>query len=303
MTGVNLELILTEVEERKIVPRKIESKVSEKSTKVELWQAYNEAVAGISGEDAPVIDDKLISSATKNLSEVKIKISSELDDLQRKLSSDFNDLGDISDRIRKDKKSMLENFENQRKILNDEISRVRASWIEEQKLSEETSKMRSIEIDKLRNRENEEYNYNLSLSRKKENDLWKAEKEERERILKSEEAKILERKEEISVMEKELAKMPVIIEKEVETACASLEKDLNQKYGSRIKELEILKEHEMKMAEIKIANLDSLAKSQTEEIEDLKKQLHSNNLILKDMAVISIEAKGGKFKASVDENK
>jgi len=285
------------------MPKKAESKVSEKSTKQELWSAYNEVVARVSGEVSEAIADKTVNVAMKNLSEAKLRINTELDELLRKLLTDFNDLENVQEQIAKSKKALLENFDRQKTEISAEIDRAKMQWTEEEARLIEEMKSRVLEEDKKRARETEEFNYNLAQSRKKEQDQFEIRKIEREKILSEKENRIAAREDEIKEMEKQIKEFSAKLEAEVKSAKEILQKDLTARYESELKEIKMQKEHEAKYAEIKLSNLENMTKSQAEEIDNLKKQLYSNNLILKDMAVTAIEAKGGKFKsASLSEN-
>lgn len=275
--------------------KKTDGKINEKSTKQELWQAYNEVVSAITTETPIIVEDKTVNDTVKSLSETKLNINSEFDTLSKKLLADFDELYKVKEQIRKGKDQMIENFEKQRIALANEIAEVRSKWTEEAAKLEENFKMNALEIEKQRKREGEEYKYNLELDRRKEKDAYEKQKMERENIIKIKEDELKARTDEIAEMEKTITVMPKKIEEEVKNACASLEKELTSKYQSEIKELKVTKDHEAKISEIKIANLESIIKSQTEEIIKLGKQVSSSNDLVKEMAVTAIESKGKTY--------
>jgi hypothetical protein len=71
------------------MPAQKEKKVSEKSTKQELWAAYNEAVDQVFGEEMDIQSDDSVNDVIKKLSETKIHINSQFDELTKSLLTPF----------------------------------------------------------------------------------------------------------------------------------------------------------------------------------------------------------------------
>jgi len=273
------------------MPTAKEKKISEKSTKQELWSAYNEVVAQIGGEKIEVAEDDTVNEMIRKLSETKIKINSEFDELTKALLSDLSDLYKTSESIRQNKLELLDRFDKQKKLLSSEIEEVRNRWrTEEIKLGNDF-KQRTNDLDTEHKRREEEYIYNLKITRQKETDDYNAMKERREKAITEQENIISERKKEITEMEKQIADMPALIESKIKSAEEVLTKELTAKYQIQIKDVATDKEHQAKISEIKIGNLESTLKSQNDEIAALKSQLQKANEMIKDMATTAIESK------------
>jgi len=277
------------------MPTQKEKKVSEKSTKLELWTAYNEVVAQISGEEIAVQSDDSVNDAIKKLSETKININGQFDQITKTLLSDLSDLYKTSEQIRQNKEDLIKFFENQKKDLQNHMEEVKKKWTFEEKRLQDDFQQKKNDQETKRQREEEEHKYNLSISRKKENDQYQIEKERQDRILK-------EREKEIATMEKQVAEMPTLIAVKIKEAEENLTKDLSAKYQLQIKELAVSRENEAKIAEIKIANLETIIKNQAEEISGLKSELSKVNAMMKEMAVSAIEAKKPAILSSKSSN-
>ena len=277
------------------MPTQKEKKVSEKSTKLELWTAYNEVVAQISGEEIAVQSDDSVNDAIKKLSETKININGQFDQITKTLLSDLSDLYKTSEQIRQNKEDLIKFFENQKKDLQNQMEEVKKKWTFEEKRLQDDFQQKKNDQETKRQREEEEHKYNLSISRKKENDQYQIEKERQDRILK-------EREKEIATMEKQVAEMPTLIAVKIKEAEENLTKDLSAKYQLQIKELAVSRENEAKIAEIKIANLETIIKNQAEEISGLKSELLKVNAMIKEMAVSAIEAKKPAILSSKSSN-
>ena len=273
------------------MPTQKEKKVSEKSTKLELWTAYNEVVAQISDEKMTVQSDDSVNDVIKKLSETKINLSSQFDEITKSLLGDLGELYKTSEQIRQNKEDLVKYFENQKRDLQHQMEEVKNKWIIEEKKLENEFKEKKVDLEIQRQRQEEEYGYNLGTLRKKEHDEYLADKIAREKAIAEKETAISDRKKEIAEMEKQIAEMPALIDRKVKEAEENLAKDLASKYQTQIKELSVNKEHNTKIAEIKIANMETIIKNQAEEISGLKSELSKVNAMIKEMAVSAIEAK------------
>lgn len=273
------------------MPAQKEKKVSEKSTKLELWEAYNEVAAQISNEEMTVQSDDSVNDVIKKLSETKININSQFDELTKSLLGDLGELYKTSEQIRQNKEELVKHFENQKRDLQYQMEEVKSKWVIEEEKLEDKFRQKKADQEIKHQRQEEEYKYNLGILRKKEHDEYLADKTAREKAMAEQESLISDRKREIAETEKQIAEMPALIERKVKEAEENLAKDLASKYQTQIKELSINKEHNAKIAEIKIANLETTIKNQAEEISGLKSELSKINAMMKEMAVSAIEAK------------
>jgi len=128
----------------------------------------------------------------------------------------------------------------------------------------------------------------LKIARQKEKDEYQSEKIKLDKML-------TERKNEIAEMKKQVAETPNLVSKKVQEAEENLAKELLAKYQLQPKELSVNNENEAKIAEIKIANLETTIKNQTQEIVSLKTELSKVNSMLKEMAVSLLNQKNHRL--------
>ena len=277
------------------------AKVSEKNTKQEIWEAYHQLLAEIQGEPVTFkLEQKepAVPDALRSLAELKLRISQELDKVGEELLKSLNSLQDLRVSLAKDRQSMVERLQEQRKAVEAEISRVKEAWEQEKRKSEArfAEELRQKEV--LRAREEEEYQYTLSLKRRQENDEYERQRAEKERTLKDREQALERREKEIAALEKELDETPAKVAQAVKEAQESLARQLGEKQMIELRELKAAHANEVKVAEMRIANLEVTVKSQAGEIENLRKQLAEASRQLKEMAVSAIESRAAEGKTA-----
>ncbi|PIU69319.1 hypothetical protein COS81_00360 [candidate division WWE3 bacterium CG06_land_8_20_14_3_00_42_16] len=277
------------------------AKVSEKNTKQEIWEAYHQLLAEIQGEPVTFkLEQKepAVPDALRSLAELKLRISQELDKVGEELLKSLNSLQDLRVSLAKDRQSMVERLQEQRKAVEAEISRVKEAWEQEKRKSEArfAEELRQKEV--LRAREEEEYQYTLSLKRRQENDEYERQRVEKERTLKDREQALERREKEIVALEKELDETPAKVAQAVKEAQESLARQLGEKQMIELRELKAAHANEVKVAEMRIANLEVTVKSQAGEIENLRKQLAEASRQLKEMAVSAIESRAAEGKTA-----
>jgi len=277
------------------------AKVSEKNTKQEIWEAYHQLLAEIQGEPVTFkLEQKepAVPDALRSLAELKLRISQELDKVGEELLKSLNSLQDLRVSLAKDRQSMVERLQEQRKAVEAEISRVKEAWEQEKRKSEArfAEELRQKEV--LRAREEEEYQYTLSLKRRQENDEYERQRVEKERTLKDREQALERREKEIAALEKELDETPAKVAQAVKEAQESLARQLGEKQMIELRELKAAHANEVKVAEMRIANLEVTVKSQAGEIENLRKQLAEASRQLKEMAVSAIESRAAEGKTA-----
>jgi len=239
-----------------------------------------------------------VPDALRSLAELKLRISQELDKVGEELLKSLNSLQDLRVSLAKDRQSMVERLQEQRKAVEAEISRVKEAWEQEKRKSEArfAEELRQKEV--LRAREEEEYQYTLSLKRRQENDEYERQRVEKERTLKDREQALERREKEIVALEKELDETPAKVAQAVKEAQESLARQLGEKQMIELRELKAAHANEVKVAEMRIANLEVTVKSQAGEIENLRKQLAEASRQLKEMAVSAIESRAAEGKTA-----
>ena len=202
------------------------SKITMKSTKQEIMEAYEEAMKKIaeseSGKDDPVAaakaenDKKIIESADtvaegsilnpviieryenlKTAIEMKNKELQELYGIETKANSlvaminAYKDKEiELKDKYNAKTKELDDEFTKKELILKDEIASLEKSKEDLiNKIQNESNEL-TKSLNKKHKREEEEYEYNLKRSRKVENDRWEDEKAAREKELTEREAAV-----------------------------------------------------------------------------------------------------------------
>ena len=202
------------------------SKITMKSTKQEIMEAYEEAMKKIaeseSGKDDPVAaakaenDNKIIESAQmivednilnpviieryenlKTAIEMKNKELQELYGIETKANSlvaminAYKDKEiELKDKYNARTKELDDEFTKKESILKDEIASLEKSKEDLiNKIQNESDELIKS-LNKKHKREEEEYEYNLKRSRKVENDRWEDEKAAREKELTEREAAV-----------------------------------------------------------------------------------------------------------------
>lgn len=275
-------------------------KVSEKSTKSELWTAYNQLVAQLEGraaEPSPELQAALAHDPSRSLAELKLKLSQQLDALGEEVQADIANLADVRRAIKFERRQLLEARATEKQQLINEMAKVRHHWEEEQ---QEHDREQSRELEELlqsRQREDDEFQYNLQRKRRSDEDAYNQKHAEREVALEAKELSLAEREQHMKQLEAEIASWPKRLDDTVAAARAELSKEAAQRHTAEIRELKLIHQHEVALANVKIHGLEQQLKNQGTEVDSLKSQLADASRQLKDMAVTVIEARSNEYRA------
>ncbi len=270
-----------------------------------------------------------VENIVKGLANLKLDLGKTLTDLSDKLIAETNRLSEIQQVIATESKNLEEIYdikvaaetmatfiqtnEEKKKAFEEEMAIMRGQWEKEQNGHELVVEERDASLKKEKEREAEEYAYNLALSRKKDKDAYEAEKAVLKKLLREEreaqEKKLAEREVAVAAQEAEIAELrtkaeafPAELAKAVEKAkketTALIEGQAKQKAELLAKEVE----GKEKIAELKIKTLESTMAKQAVQIEYLSKQLNSATSQAQNIAVKVIEgASGVKALSAVNE--
>lgn len=175
--------------------------------------------------------------------------------------------------------------------LQKEIAETRDSWTKEQTEHEHELVERKTQEELARRREQELYEYEMNLKRRKDEDSFAAKKAEWENELAGQKETIEKEREELVMLRKHVENFDVEKEKSVKEACTILEKTLTEKFAieKRIREQEIKSEKDI--FALRITGLTEEKNKLTNEIEQLKKSLDETTKQLKDVAMKVIESR------------
>ncbi|PIP30606.1 hypothetical protein COZ22_00415 [bacterium (Candidatus Howlettbacteria) CG_4_10_14_3_um_filter_37_10] len=276
---------------------KSSKKVSEKSTKQELWSAYHELINEMQKEPIDLNIPSMTNreneapEVTKNLADLKLKIGIEFDKITSDLLKHLNSLEDFKNNLSREKRQIIEKMQVQKEELEKEITKAKKQWEQEKQNYQieldESKRQKQLE----RKREDDEYRYALEVKRRDEGDVYEQKQKERERALTEREVSLQKRQSEILEMEKTLGAVSEKVQQAVKEANEKLAKELMSKHNIEINELKTTALHEKNIADLKITNMTETIKVQGTEIDLLKRQLAESSKQLKDVAVSVIEGR------------
>lgn len=235
-------------------------------------------------EAIPVV--KKITRARKTVSTQNASTPQDIQIVQTEITQDFDEL------VAKLAKSKQE-FDN----LQKEIAQVKQDWSREQKQHELEFAQQKTQEELERKREQETYQYNINLSRKRVEDEFQDRKMSWEKDLS-------QRKEELEGQKKELDELRKLVagfddqkEQAANKAQSQTEKRLVDQFdqGRKLKEQEVKAEKEI--LGLKIANLETENSRLNKEIEVLKRSLDEATRQVKEIAVKVIESGSSQNKS------
>lgn len=275
--------------------------VSEKNTKSEILQAYEELMGELSGEaefTKPEIEaQEIVKTASmqttektiNDLAKLKISLNQTVDSLTDNLVSEADKLVSLRKAVEISQKDLETNFQIKSKAemlkklfeshsekqagLEKEMDSKHKEWEEEQKSYEEGLK-------RNRQRDEEEYKYQADL----ENRRW-------EQKLEGEKQAYQQKLSELEDVKKQISQFPQEKEKAVSEATAKTLQEARKQFETEKSFTKQESETSLKISGLKISQLESSVKQQSDEIVLLKKQLDEATRQVKDIAVAVIESK------------
>lgn len=312
------------------------ARITEKNTKAEILAAYNEALerleAQASMKDDPVIQKeqeekkRVVESAediinkgilneeiTKQYQDLQSAIAEMKDELQNLYGIEVNANSFVAlVNGYKDKAVQLENEykelkENTTKELDDKKNKLyeEIEALEDEKKNtlaaiRDESKALKADLAKERAREEEEYTYALSRSRKQEEDAWQDEKANREKELAIKEKDLDDKLDYMRELEGRVQLLTDQIDSlklEIETVRTEGydkgKSDANKSNAFEVRELKTKNEYEQKALLDKIAHLATSLASATEANEVLQNKLDSAYAQMKELASETVKSSGG----------
>ena len=220
----------------------MEKKITVKSTKSELLEAYNELLkkAESKDEDPNVkqkqqTESKIINAVSgisteaifKQFTDLKINLTSDLSQLEEKTTTAFKEYENLQNAISIEKKNLEELYEinvnahslsalllaqkEKSEAFEIEMKEKKQQYENEEEQRQISLKETKVVLEKDRKREDEEYQYNLKLARKKDTDNYQEQKQLLEKQLAEKqinfEKEIAEREAKVIETETELAEL------------------------------------------------------------------------------------------------
>ena len=311
----------------------MQQKVTIKSTKNQIMDAYNELLKKLQTqktEEPKKVQQQQqkleLSKQAKELSndgivkgiaDLKVSVSSELDTVAEKFTSEYKKFEDLQKAIEIEKqnledlyqlsantdslavmllaqKEQKENFEQEMaqlkleladKIAGDkekhetEMAEKRALWKKEQTDKQLAEKELAAKTKKEREREEEEFRYTLKINRKKEADLYEEKKQK---------------------LEKELKEKKATFEKEFDERKTAIEEAEAELVELRKKNLAFPKELEKAVVDAVKATTEKLETTHKFELQLREKEVEGE-LKLKDQTISALNAKIKEMESNVKE--
>lgn len=174
--------------------------------------------------------------------------------------------------------------------LQKEIFQTKQDWIRETKLYavEQTQQKAQAELE--RKREEETYQYNTTLARKRTEDEFQDKKVSWEKDLAQRKEELEAQRKELEQLRKQVADFEGLKEKAVKETQVQLEKELNDNFenGKRLREQEVKAEKDL--LNMRISTLETDNGRLVKEVEILKRSLDEASRQVKEIAVKVIES-------------
>ena len=164
--------------------------------------------------------------------------------------------------------------------IKEEIKEAQGNLVKVKKDLDAEEKAYRKDLANARNREAEEYKYNLERTRSKENDAWADEKETREKALAAREAElksrmdaVAEREEKMNDLEGKVAEFPKRLEEATENGKAAGKAEADKSHAFEKRAMEKSAEYDKKLLESKVEAQATLIESQSAKIKELEDKL------------------------------
>lgn len=252
--------------------------------------------------DLEKVEDALVSES-KKLTQVQAAIT-----IQEQRLKDLYTINATADSVsamltlQKEKKEAFEKEIEQKRIqFDDEISTVRQKWEKDKSDSETLAKEEKDRLQKQRKRDEEEYAYNMELSRKKDTDQYELKKQiltkeladkknSFEQEIKSREQAVIEAEQELIDLRTKAASYPKLLEQSIKEAVTESTEKLQTtyKYETQLKAKEY--ESDVKLRDQDIANLKSKIKDLEIQLVQFATKADQADKSAKDIAIKAIES-------------
>jgi hypothetical protein len=322
----------------------MEQEISAKSTKAQILAAYDELLKKVQNAKAEVPKqvqeekqrEEKISKAAKvsengivsEITSLKSRVSSSLDDIGKKLLDEFKKLEEIREAITVEKKNLedlysltattdslaamllaqkeeKEKFEEEIKAakaaFESEMKELREKWRIEKEKQLNDEKEYDEQLKKTRKREEEEYQYKLKIERQKNSDEYVAKKTKLENELaekkaafeqemSTREANVKSAEQELEGLRKSNEEFPAKLEKAIAGKEKEVTSHLKTQFHFESKLLAKQNEGELKLRDQTIASLKEKIAEMQQVIKQLTDKANKAEGNVKDIAVKAIES-------------
>lgn len=302
-----------------------ETEITAKNTKAEILEALNQAMERLEQVEKGRLNPEKEETEKRNKKAVETaKAAVEQNIFSKELNDKFNEL-QVAIAAEEARLQELYGIEREvRKLAlvieagRDRIAEIEAEKAEKEKAAKESAEKLSAEFQQAkvdlqaehdaymkkmkleRIRENEEYQYNLTRTREKENNAWADESVARETELKKREAKAAElladaesKTEYIRALEEKVENIPKLVTAERESAIAATTERLEREYAHQSALAEMERQNAVARLEDKVAFLEKEIESSGKAVGSLQSKLDKAYSEIRDLATKTVESAGG----------
>jgi len=280
----------------------------------ELLKVQQEAVektaAGLSVE-------KVVS----DLSSIGLSAQRSLDQVRESLTNSLGNLQSVANAVELKRKELLalhevdvaatsvrdlvEEYEAKQSEFDDSMASTREAWKKEQAEYAKTVIERNQELEKVRKREHDDYDYRVSRDRKMAQDKFeeglakraKEVKEKEEALLRDwnkRETELKEQEANLASFKQQVAEMPEKIKQEVAKAEAIVRASVTKEFANKVALTESNFAADKRVLELRVSSANEALVQKDKLIADLQEQLRAANARVQQIASDAFESVSGK---------
>jgi uncharacterized coiled-coil protein SlyX len=251
-----------------------------------------------------------IEGVTNKIAAAKVEVQHTLEKLSTTVTDHMSMLTVVDQAIilKKDELQKLRDIEVTATTLDDlnlQIEATRAKWEEEKALAAKEAERATRELTMARAREEEVYQYNKTLERRKADDAYnansearaKADRERAEALTKAwnERENAIKAKElEFNDYRNQVTAFPDVLKSKIAEATTALQNSLTSQFETKVRIANAENATEKKLAAQEIASLNTTIINLNLQIESLKKQLAAAHEDVKNVSTKAMESASGR---------
>jgi DNA repair exonuclease SbcCD ATPase subunit len=253
------------------------AKVSEKSTKTEIWNAYNQLLEDLQSKSISVSEDPAkLQKMTAAMSEAKAALMGHFEATIERLGTIQEAYHEADEDLAHRKDTVIDALEQSKRDLQTSIEIIKKQW--------ETEK---ADRESQRQREEETYAYNLTRKRRDDEEAYAQKTKEREAKFAARETALDEREESVKALAEQVDAFPAKLDNATKTTRDETTKELKAQASNELKDARQQLEHEKSILVLKLQGAEASIGAQAKQITELQRQLDSSSTQLKEMAVAS----------------
>lgn len=257
------------------------TKVNDRSTKNEIWDAYQQLLSELQNKPLMVSEDPAkLQKMTSAVSEAKAALMGHFDATIERLNTVQQAYQEADQDLTRRKSAVLDDLEQSRRDLQLSIEMVKKQW--------DTDR---TDREAQRQRDEDTYNYNLIRKRRDDDENYAQKAKDREAKLTEREVALNEREQSAKDLAIQVEGFPARLDAAVKAAREDSDKELKAQASSQLQQTKQQLEHEKSILTLKLQAAEASIAAQAKQIGDLQRQLDNSSAQLKEMAVAVIQSK------------